>query len=95
MKSAQSMTVCPTSYHKLNFPADSNPSGSRHPLDTPPPRYVSVVALNEIEKDKSSAAATKCREEVTRAARFFTIQCTKMGKNIPNDHKITKITKRP
>jgi hypothetical protein len=41
----------------LFISAESIPSGSRHPLDTPPPRYVSVVALNEIakfEKEKFS-----------------------------------------
>lgn len=45
--------------------ADSNPGGSRHPLDTPPPRYVSVVALNEIEKsEKKAAASRRQRDEI-------------------------------
>ena len=38
------------------FVADSNGTGTRHPLDTPPPRYVSVVALNEIEKSEKGSS---------------------------------------
>ena len=34
-------------------------------MDTPPPRYVSVVALNEIEKsEKKAAASRRHRDEI-------------------------------
>jgi hypothetical protein len=43
--------------------AESIPSGSRHPLDSPPPRYVSVVALNELEKfEKEKFSNSKHRD---------------------------------